>query len=249
MSYINEALKKAQKNKDARHIGYIHSLGKAGRAEYFFKKRYICLASIVILALLIFFYSRFEGLSGQDSRTTLKAGENMPLTDGSFVPENKISGLNRATSPENNVTEVDSNEDKTLSQVEAHYKEAVSLLKKGETKEAKDMFKEILSLDPGHINSLNDMGVLSMQQGKYEDAITYLEKAVRLKPDYANPYYNLACIYSMQYEREKGMEYLIKAIDINESVKSWAKEDPDLNNLIKEYDKLMASSKRNIASD
>ena len=78
------------------------------------------------------------------------------------------------------------------------------------------------------------MGVLSLQEGKYEDAIYYFEKAVKLKPKFANPYYNLACAYSLQDEGDKGMAYLLKAIEVDEKVKDWAKKDPDLENL-REY--------------
>ena len=126
------------------------------------------------------------------------------------------------------------NEQNKIRQIEILYKQAVSFFKEKKIEAAKNIYKEILLQDPGHINSLNDMGVLFLHEGRYEDAISYLEKAVKLKPKFANPFYNLACAYSLQSEGEKGMAYLVKAIEVDEKVKDWAKQDPDLQYL-KEY--------------
>lgn len=237
MSYINEALKKAQKNKDARHIGYMRSIGKAGDAEGFFGKKLIFLTLLVIFIFASLLYYRFEYVSGEDPGIAPEtaeegAGLNRP-------PDNRnVHEISRAQ----NAAGTGSSEEKNLKNKEGLYKQAVAFFKEGKLKEAEKIYKEILSQDPGHINALNDMGVLSLKQAKYKDAVSYLEKAIKLKPDDANPYYNLACTYSLQKEPEKGMDYLLKAIAIDEQVRDWADNDPDLRN-IKNYAEYMVRTR------
>lgn len=228
MSYINEALKKAQKNKDANHIGYIRSIGKAGGLERFFDKKFVYITLVIILAILVLIYYRFEKKTDEKQRVS-RLTVDLPVQDNSGL-NSKLPDTGNLFHAED-VLKADENKEEIMNQREALYKEAVSFFEKGKLQEAEDIFKTILSRDPGHVNSLNDMGVLSMQNGKYEDAIRYLEKAVKLKPDYVNPYYNLACTYSILNETEKGMTYLNKAVEIDKNVKDWANKDPDLQNL------------------
>jgi tetratricopeptide (TPR) repeat protein len=153
-----------------------------------------------------------------------------------------IPVMDNKNRPKEHITEKNSTDVNIISRSEILYNEAVSLIKDSKTDEAKDIYEKILLQDPGHINSLNDMGVLFLHEGRYEDAIRYLEKAVKLKPKFANPFYNLACAYSLQNEGEKGMAYLLKAIEIDKNVKDWAKQDPDLQNL-REYAELSLITK------
>ena len=233
MSYINEALKKAQKDKDANRMGYMRSVGKYGSIERSFDKRFLYLFLIIILLIGLLLYSKF----GRHTEQALEIKKET-IVDIPVANKDKKNNALPVTEKQLQTAEVEikkSNSEKDIdSQMEALYTQAVSLLKNGNVLEAKGIFREILAQDPGHINSLNDMGVLSLHERNYEEAINFFEKAVRLKPKFANPYYNLACAYSLTNERDKGMAYLSKAIEVDEKVKDWAKADPDLEYL-KEY--------------
>lgn len=230
MSYINEALKKAQKDKDANHMSYMHSIGKYGSIKHSFDKRFFYLFFIIIIlaALLIYYkFGRHEEPSLVNKKeiiVDMSTADNDKRNNGSPVK-------NKQDQKAANEIKKNSREEEIVNHREARYTQAASFLKDGNLKEAEGIFREILEQDPGHINSLNDMGVLSLHEGKYEDAINFFEKAVKLKPKFANPYYNLACVYSLQKKGDKGMAYLLKAIEVDESVKKWAKEDPDLEYL------------------
>ena len=230
MSYINEALKKAQKDKDAERIGYMHSIGKSGRAKNSFDIRFIFLIFIIFLLLVLLIYPRFGNQAGQEIKNSAGESSEIPVPDKQNDKKN-IPVIENQNRPKEDIIEKNSNDIIKITQREMLYKQAVLLIKDNKIDEAKNIYLKILIEDPGHINSLNDMGVLFLHEGRYEDAIRYLEKAVKLKPKFANPFYNLACAYSLQNEGEKGMAYLLKAIEVDENVKNWAKQDPDLQNL------------------
>jgi tetratricopeptide (TPR) repeat protein len=231
MSYINQALKKAQKDKDAGHISYMRSIGRSGKSANRVSGRIYIYATMVVIILALggsyyIIKSNGEKASGvtPESLGIGKAPDMSHENRGIAVPEKKDTDKLKVTVP------IDSGKDIT-DKNEVLYKKAVLLLKEKRAKEALAIFREILEKDPGHVASLNDIGALYLHEGKYSDAINYLEKAVRLRPTFANPCYNLACAYALNNEPEKGMAYLKKAVDIDKEVKAWAKNDPDLNNL------------------
>ena len=233
MSYINEALKKAQKDKDAVRRGYIYSIGKSGGTNRSFDKRFIYLSFIIILLAGLLIFLKLEKPSEQDHDTARESIGNIP-EEVDDKNDNPLPVIDKQDQSIEDITEKANSKKENESNQEKLYAQAASLFKDGKLKEAEDIYKGILKQDPGDINSLNDLGVLFLHEGKYEDAINSLKKAVILKPKFANPYYNLACAYSLQNKGEKGMTYLLKAIEVDKKVKDWAKEDPDLDNL-REY--------------
>ncbi len=232
MSYINEALKKAQRDKDGGRKDYIHTIGRTAGLERSFRKKPVYIISIIILLALILIYSKSGRQAEQvtDTAGKLTGGIQVIADDDKHI---LLTDTDKQQA-EDHASLNNSREEEIISNREALYSQASYYLKDGKLKQAEGILKKILSQDPGHINSLNDMGVLSLNEDRYEDAISFFEKAVRLKPKFANPYYNLACAYSLKNDVDKGMVYLLKAIEIDEKVKDWANEDPDLQNL-KEY--------------
>lgn len=227
MSYINEALKKAQKDKDAGRIGYMRSIGKSGSTKRSFDIRIILLVSVIILFLLFFLYYRSWKQVSQDTKDTVEIIVHKPVPN---KQKNNMVQVRESINPsKKNRTTAENNDQ---NEIEILYKKAVSFFEDNKIEEAKNIYKKILLQDPGHINSLNDLGVLFLQEGRYDDAIRHLEKAVKLKPGFVNPVYNLACAYSLRNEGEKGMKYLQKAVEIDEKAKEWASQDPDLQNLM-----------------
>ncbi len=233
MSYINEALKKAQRDKDAGRTNYIRSIGKPGSMEHSFDKRAVYLFFIIILLVILLIYLKFGYQSEQGADISGEKTGNIQMA-ADDKSHNALPIIDKQHQPVQDEVKKDDKEKEIIKHRETLYTQATSFFKDGKLVEAESLFKAILAQDPGHIPSLNDMGVLSLHEGRYEDAIDFFEKAVKLKPKFANPYYNLACAYSLQNEGDKGMAYLLKAIEVDEKAKDWAKDDPDLQNL-KEY--------------
>lgn len=118
-----------------------------------------------------------------------------------------------------------------LDKPEAIYERARRFHKEGRLEEAKRLYEETLRLDPGHVDSLNNLGVIFIRKRDYLSAQRNLEKAVRLKPRYAEPYYNLACLNAITGDAKKAMAYLQKAASLDPTVRDWAQRDADLETL------------------
>lgn len=231
MSYINQALKKAQKEKDAVRVSYIRSIGRTGSsAESVQVKGYIfaVLAGIILVAGGIYYI-----VKGNSDKAPEVAAIPAAIEYATDVKrENRHNTINENVIREEVNAKVPEMDTKGITDIiEDQYKRAVLLLKEKRVKDALAIYMKILDKDPGHIASLNDIGALYLHEGKYADAIIHLEKAVRLKRGFVTPCYNLACAYALNNEPEKGMAYLEKAVDIDKEVKAWAKKDPDLKNL------------------
>jgi len=111
------------------------------------------------------------------------------------------------------------------------YEKASNLIKLGRFQEAKKLYEAVVSLDPGYVEALNNLGIICIHEGDFGAAKENLEKAVRLNPRHVESYYNMACLYAIKGEIEQGLEYLKKAISLDSNVKEWAREDSDLQNL------------------
>ena len=111
------------------------------------------------------------------------------------------------------------------------YQKARTFHRKGRLPEAGLWYDKVISLDPGHVQALNNRGVLHLHEKNYPAARKCFEKAIRLKPDYVDPYYNLACVSAATNQAKQGIRYLGKAITMDPEVKGWARKDPDLDPL------------------
>jgi len=111
------------------------------------------------------------------------------------------------------------------------YEGALMAQREGKMDVAEDLYKKILQIDGDKAKVLNNLGVLYMTRGRYEDAMEYFFKAMAIKEDYADPYYNLACLYVQRGERDKGLSYLKRAVQVEPKAITWAKSDPDFQEL------------------
>ena len=170
MSYINDALKKAQKERDSRygHFGGIIApcADRSGRPR---GKRIVpglavALVLVVSTALLAVFFTERQPLSGE-KETPAPVVAGPPAAPGG--PQ-------------------------ALQETEIRYKEALLAQRKGDPRAAEDLYLKVLALDPGHVRALNNLGVLCLAQKRREKAIALFSKAIVLKSDYVDPYYNLA---------------------------------------------------------
>lgn len=224
MSYINEALKKAQNEKDAKGSNYIQSLEASGGKTRSLNKwsiYYILIIIFIILMVLL-----LKSWSGSFSSKEKDNNGNTSQIKEKLIGGNlKNTGDNASFPYMNESTGNDKNHDEIL------FNKAAALAGESRIEEAKLTYREVLKLNPGHVKTLNDLGVLLLHEGEYELAIGHFEKAIRLNPDNVDPYYNLACLYALSGDKEKGIAYLIKAAELDSRVKDWIKQDADLASL------------------
>jgi Tfp pilus assembly protein PilF len=114
---------------------------------------------------------------------------------------------------------------------EAWYEKARAFHKRGRLQAAKRLYEKTLSVDPGRVDALNNLGVIQLQEGNYPAARSSFTQAIRLQPDYVDAHYNLACLNALGGEASQGLVHLRKAVTVDPAVKSWAREDADLDNL------------------
>ena len=207
MSYINEALKKAQKDRDIRILNY-GSILKKGADEHSGRKlaEYIILGLILVFLMVVFFFR-----SDLNLRTDLNSGNE------SGIPKPDNIRVIKETSAGNDINVL--------------YSEAGNLYKAGQLYEAKRLYEDILNLDPGYVDALNNLGIIHLHEREFQSARRYFEKAILLNPEYVEPCYNLACLYAITGEKEKSIEYLKKSVSLNPITKNWARTDTDLSSV------------------
>jgi len=201
MSYINEALRRAQREKDAGNYKKRGILSKTGRKSVFMSGRWIGvgIAFLILLAFALYSWLDFKGET--------------------FQPVSKIK-----ESPATPLIE-------PITSANDCYEKARFFHKNGRLSDARVYYQKALMLDPEHVSALNNIGVIYIQEGNYSAGKQSLENAVRLKPAYADPYYNLACLYALKGQEMEGLENLKKAAFLDKSVKEWARKDKDLGKI------------------
>lgn len=205
MSYIHQALKKAQIERDSRHEQYEGLLpsARSKKSGHFRRWALIGASALGILLLAFIFYSWLD-LPGQQATT---ASPNHPTQAAPTSTPDK--GPN----------------------AEALYQVGQTHHAKGRLEDAKVFYEKALRVDPGCVPALNNLGVILMNEKNYPDARRRFEKAARLKPGYVDPYYNLACLFALTDRPDQSLRYLKRAISLDPQVKAWALADADLERL------------------
>ncbi|MEE9612904.1 MAG: tetratricopeptide repeat protein [Desulfatiglandales bacterium] len=203
MSTINEGLKKAQKERDARHVKDKGVLAARGKERKPSGGRTALRSSLFLVGILLAFVS-FSWLD--------------------FKTPNQPPGPERLKVAKGLQTE-------NISDVRAFYGRASNFHKGGRLEDARRLYQETLRLDPGYGDALNNLGVIYIHEKNYLAAKKSFEKAIRLKPGYVEPYYNLACLHAIKGEVRQSLAYLRKAVSLDQSVRGWARKDTDLENL------------------
>jgi tetratricopeptide (TPR) repeat protein len=207
MSTINEALKKAQKESDTHHLLYSSILSIGSKRKHWLKKKY--LAWFIIPILLVIGALASDAWLNKNNSTpssTIEA-KDRPVRINKRPPAVSRKNLNRL------------------------YDRARSFHGKGQLKLAKRFYHEVLLIDPGHSNALNNLGVIALSEKDFIDAEKHFTRALRSDSGSVDPYYNLACLYALKGDISQGIDNLKKAIHLDEKTREWAKKDTDLDNL------------------
>ena len=201
MSYIHEALLKAQKEKDARHPKYREIFFSPGKKTGILSLRPAWLISLFVILLAFTLYSWLH-----------------------------LGGKKTLSAPKDPKPEVSPRSEISVSAKDL-YDKASYFYKAGRLKDAKRLYQKALMVDPSYVYALNNLGVIYVQEGNYSEAKKSLEDAIQRRPEYVDPYYNLACLYAFQGEVMKSLAQLKKAVSLDKSVREWARKDRDLQRL------------------
>lgn len=226
MSYINRALRKAQREREGSRYashGVFHALPGDNRQQgRKWKALALSLAAAVLIALLSFIgLDRYWVGAGREKGAAAKVLQTAPLQP----PAGREEGGRFPGAAE-------------------LYNKAIKAQRDGRWEEAEIFYKRALSIYPQHIHALNNLGVIHMKKKRHAQAVELFVRAIAAKNDYVDPYYNLACLYSQQKNVPASLGYLGQAVKIDGAVRKWAKEDGDLINLhaLPEFKKIMAES-------
>ena len=216
MSYIHEALKKAQKEKNGRDHEYPGIASTPGEKLGFFSGKALWLAPLLLVSLAFVLY------------LWLPSGDNeVPATEPAKpkLAEKTEAPVVEPARPRSTAKQ------QTAANPDVLYEKARAFHKRGRLQAAKQLYRRTLKADPGRVDALNNLGVIQLQEGNYPAARTSFTEAIQLQPDYVDSHYNLACLNAIGGEPSQGLVHLRKAVMMDPAVKGWARGDADLENL------------------
>jgi len=239
MSYINEALRKVQKEKESRYVAYKHIVSADGK-KLEQPKRWLSIIGISI----VFFWA-----AGIIVLLYWSEDKKMPVIQRISAPPMVTSAVVAEHKPDNN-TKVELTPQKTTAQVrikqetdesKAIFAQALDRQRKGKLEGAKILYRKVVKIDQYNLQAFNNLGVIYMGEKKYKRAIMRFHDAIKIKPDYPDAHYNLACLYAQKNDVPQSLFYLKNAIEFNPEVRKWAKNDGDLKALanLPEFKKLL----------
>jgi len=246
MSHIDNALKKAQEEKDSLYKRYSRITpvtnhgSKSGHKTVWIIIAAVVLISFASIVLLL------PGNSAPDGKDSVIPRKNVVVEKAPALQEEKAVNTGATAVPlpgsdkkeglpspmAGNAGNVKKGVD-TISGVDNLYQKALSYQQDDKLDKAGEGYIDVLNIEPKHVFALNNLGVIYMSLGRNKNAEVMFKRAIGLRSDYVNPYYNLACLYSQEGNIPHALDYLKKAAQINNDVKNWAKNDRDLKNVRK----------------
>ncbi len=258
MSYINDALRKAQRERDGRYERFGDIIAPCLERPGQPRKRSLAICAAITLlvlipaGLLLTVYvlhqpppvkkgtpvpvvagppAALQSATPQAEGATAM-GEAVPAGKAPAGRQAEKAAVQTGGKPVPSVAAASPGGTPVPREAEVRYKEALSAQRRGDFKGAEALYQRVLVLDPGHVRALNNLGVIYLGQKKRERAIDLFSKAIVLKKEYVDPYYNLACLYAQTNEIDESLWYLKVAMSINGDVKNWVEKDADMKNVL-----------------
>jgi tetratricopeptide (TPR) repeat protein len=244
MSYINDALRKAQKDKQSPYAAYEPILSASGK-KIGRPRRWLPIIGILIFVLwaagIIALLYWPEGKKIQAaaplkiSSAPIAVPAALPVVKETPTENKKQNVLKTKTAAGEIKSKPERADSKTL------YAQAVKKHQEGNLEEAKNLYKKVIKIDPRNVEALNNLGVVYMKKKVYKWAIIRLNDALNVRYNYPDAHYNLACIYAQRNDTNRSLSYLKNAIGFNPQVRKWAENDGDLKVLadLPEFKKLL----------
>ncbi len=95
-------------------------------------------------------------------------------------------------------------------------------------------YENILKQTPDFIEALIAIGDVYTRAGFWQKGLEVDLKLSRLRPDDAIVFYNLACSYALLNQTRPALSALSKAIELGYNDFKHLREDPDMENLLKD---------------
>ncbi len=102
-----------------------------------------------------------------------------------------------------------------MAKVNELFARAIRLHKQGAIEKAKDLYEQILDINPGHADCLSNLGMILRQKGQKTEALSCQQKAARLDPKDGNKLSNLGNIYMDLGQYSQAEAAYKQAIDLN----------------------------------
>ena len=219
MSYINDALKKAQKEKDGLYK-YYHTIiwAKGGGREKGKKRRTLILCGAAVFVLVIVGVVAYKLIAGPGVKAASSTAVRREVTG------ERMQAASRESSR-------DARKQMAAEDVPKLYEEALSFQRAKDAAGAERAYRRLLRVEPRHARALNNLGVIYMSRREYGRAAMMFERASMADEKYTDAYYNLACVYSQTKDAGKALENLKKAFALDPAVRTWAERDGDLEPL------------------
>jgi tetratricopeptide (TPR) repeat protein len=256
MSYINEALQKAQKENESNYAAYGNIISAAPEkvkqpAQRSFVVWVIILSSLVAVMVFLL-YGQLDNKKPAVKQTAIPpavtstgvtapgevrpAAEKVPPTMAALPAVLQPLPENIAILPVNAPAQIKSEPAQPTAKSETAgpdtlFAQAVQKQNEGKLMEAKELYRKVIKSDPRNVQALNNLGVVYLARKNFKWAAIRFNDALAIKPDYADVHYNLACLYSQKKDFTRSLHYLKKAFGLNPEVRKWAKKDPDLREL------------------
>lgn len=99
--------------------------------------------------------------------------------------------------------------------VNGMYNEALKELQAGRVREAKNIYKQILAKKPNHTETLNNLGVIAMEEDNRPEALFYFKRILEYQKNYPKAYNNIGLVAMKDGDGKLAEEYFRKAISID----------------------------------
>lgn len=99
--------------------------------------------------------------------------------------------------------------------IDAQYNEALRAINSGRTGDASRIFNDILGRRPNHVESLNNLGVISASRGNKKEALSYFKKILEYDAKYPKAYNNIGLVMMSEGQAQLAEEYFRKAISLD----------------------------------
>jgi tetratricopeptide (TPR) repeat protein len=87
----------------------------------------------------------------------------------------------------------------------------------GRPEEARERFQQAIQTDPSSPNGYNQLGLMYLEQQKWDEAVENFLQAIRLSPQWSNYYYNLSRAFRGAGKVKEATDAMKKAIEIYRS--------------------------------
>lgn len=221
MSYINEALQKAQKENDSNYAAYGNMISASAEKEQRPAKGRLFVYFLILSGLLVMVFLLSGQLEKKEPAQPIEPAK--AKSEATVRPEKK---------PE-------------IIDPDVLFARAVKKQNAGKLMEAKELYRKIIKTNPRNVQAFNNLGVVYMKRKNYKWAVIRFNDALALQPNYVDAHYNLACLYSQKKDFARSFQYLKSAVELNPEARKWAKKDsdlrelrrfPDFNNLLEEQE-------------